>query len=293
MLAATAAAEPLEEPPGVWPGWCGLRVLPGVRVANSVVTVLPMTIAPAARSRSVTAASRDGVRPACSTDPFSVGMSAVSMMSLRPTGTPCSAPSGRPDRRHSSAARACAIAWSGSRKVHACTSGSTRATRSRQAETSSPDSIVPVRISPAASVAGQPPQLRGVHGAGGSASGGGLERDHDPLLVPADDERERPLGPGREQGLADRVEASTTGRPVDLGEHVAHLEAGPLRRGCAGSPRHRRHRARPGAAQLGLALRDRGRGSRTRRPPGRRRPPPASRRPSPGPAAGPPRAAAR
>src|SRR5258707_12165053 len=42
MPAATAAAEPLEEPPGVWPGWCGLRVLPGVRVANSVVTVLPM-----------------------------------------------------------------------------------------------------------------------------------------------------------------------------------------------------------------------------------------------------------
>src|SRR6267143_102367 len=64
MPAATAAAEPLEEPPGVWPGWCGLRVLPGVRVANSVVTVLPMMTAPAARRRSVTAASRDGVRRA-------------------------------------------------------------------------------------------------------------------------------------------------------------------------------------------------------------------------------------
>jgi hypothetical protein len=29
MLAATAAAEPLEEPPGVRSGSCGLRVLPG------------------------------------------------------------------------------------------------------------------------------------------------------------------------------------------------------------------------------------------------------------------------
>ena len=29
MRAATAAAEPLEEPPGVCSGLCGLRVLPG------------------------------------------------------------------------------------------------------------------------------------------------------------------------------------------------------------------------------------------------------------------------
>jgi hypothetical protein len=29
MPAATAAAEPLEEPPGVCSGLCGLRVLPG------------------------------------------------------------------------------------------------------------------------------------------------------------------------------------------------------------------------------------------------------------------------
>src|SRR5437899_3106528 len=49
--AATAAAEPLEEPPGVWPALCGLRVFPGVRGANSVVTVLPMmTARPAQRA---------------------------------------------------------------------------------------------------------------------------------------------------------------------------------------------------------------------------------------------------
>jgi hypothetical protein len=32
--------EPLEDPPGVWDGFQGLRVLPGWRKANSVVTVL-------------------------------------------------------------------------------------------------------------------------------------------------------------------------------------------------------------------------------------------------------------
>ena len=47
MPSATAAAEPLDEPPGVCAGLCGLAVLPGVKQANSVVTVLPRTIAPA------------------------------------------------------------------------------------------------------------------------------------------------------------------------------------------------------------------------------------------------------
>jgi hypothetical protein len=50
MEAATAAAEPLEEPPGVCSGLCGLRVLPGEKYAHSVVTVLPRITAPAARS---------------------------------------------------------------------------------------------------------------------------------------------------------------------------------------------------------------------------------------------------
>src|SRR6266511_3352944 len=68
MPAATAAADPLDDPPGVWAGLCGLRVLPGVRLANSVVTVLPMITAPAARSRATTVTSRDGVRPAYNTD---------------------------------------------------------------------------------------------------------------------------------------------------------------------------------------------------------------------------------
>src|SRR5438045_2280880 len=49
MKSATAAAEPLDEPPGECAGLCGLAVGPGWRVANSVVTGLPRRIAPAAR----------------------------------------------------------------------------------------------------------------------------------------------------------------------------------------------------------------------------------------------------
>ncbi len=115
MPAPTAAAEPLEEPPGVCSGLCGLRVLPGEKYAHSVVTVLPRITAPAARSIATTAASARGVRPLCSAQPFSVGMSTVSMMSFRPTGTPCSAPMGLPERLYSSAARACLSACSSSR----------------------------------------------------------------------------------------------------------------------------------------------------------------------------------
>src|SRR5206468_11855928 len=45
--AATAAAEPLLDPPGVCSGFQGLRVGPGANQANSVVTVLPRISAPA------------------------------------------------------------------------------------------------------------------------------------------------------------------------------------------------------------------------------------------------------
>ena len=79
--------------PGVRSRSCGLRVLPGVKQANSVVTVLPSRTAPAARSRVTIAASWSGRRPAWMMLPCSVGKSAVSTMSLTATGTPCSGPS--------------------------------------------------------------------------------------------------------------------------------------------------------------------------------------------------------
>ncbi len=63
MQSATAAAEPLDEPPGVCAGLCGLCVLPGWKKANSVVTVLPMMIAPMVRIMATQEASRLGRWP--------------------------------------------------------------------------------------------------------------------------------------------------------------------------------------------------------------------------------------
>src|SRR5262249_21342064 len=73
MPAATAAAGPDEEPPGVRAGSCGLRVGPGGEYANSVVTDLPMMTAPAARSLATTVASCRGLRPLPIGEPSSVG----------------------------------------------------------------------------------------------------------------------------------------------------------------------------------------------------------------------------
>lgn len=88
MPQATAAAEPMEEPPGVGSGFQGLRVGPGGKRASSAVTVLPSTVKPARSRFTTTAAERSCTRPAWRAEPFSVGMPSVSMTSLIPTGTP-------------------------------------------------------------------------------------------------------------------------------------------------------------------------------------------------------------
>src|SRR5712692_8448057 len=59
----TAAAEPIDDPPGVCAVFHGLRVAPGVMNASSVVTVLPRTTAPAASSATTAVAERCGTRP--------------------------------------------------------------------------------------------------------------------------------------------------------------------------------------------------------------------------------------
>src|SRR5260370_3932979 len=64
MPAATAAAEPEDDPPGVWAGWRGLRVAAGCKLASSVVIVLPSTRPPARRTSATTAASALGRWPA-------------------------------------------------------------------------------------------------------------------------------------------------------------------------------------------------------------------------------------
>src|ERR1039458_7823099 len=112
-----------------------------------------MMIAPAARSIDTSVASSDGVRPACSTVPSSVGMSPVSMMSLTPTGMPCSGPSALPSRRRASASRAWRKACSGSRNAQACTRSSSVLMRARHACTSSSELILPSASARAASAA--------------------------------------------------------------------------------------------------------------------------------------------
>ena len=63
MKSATAAAEPEDEPAGVWRRLCGLCVLPAWAPANSVVTALPSTMAPACTSWVTQAASLFALRP--------------------------------------------------------------------------------------------------------------------------------------------------------------------------------------------------------------------------------------
>src|ERR1700675_4820309 len=55
--AATEAADPDDDPPGVWWLFQGLTVGPGCRQANSVDTVLPKIVAPRLRRRSTIQAS--------------------------------------------------------------------------------------------------------------------------------------------------------------------------------------------------------------------------------------------
>jgi hypothetical protein len=77
MRAATAAAEPLLDPPGVWSKFQGLRVGAGSLAANSVHAVLPRTIAPAASRRRTAVALYSGTKSSRSFDPALVLMPAV------------------------------------------------------------------------------------------------------------------------------------------------------------------------------------------------------------------------
>src|SRR5215471_2282384 len=69
MPQASAAAEPLLEPPGVRSRFHGLRVGGGSKLAYCVVTVFPRNTAPARRRLSTTVASRRAMLLAHSRDP--------------------------------------------------------------------------------------------------------------------------------------------------------------------------------------------------------------------------------
>ena len=74
---ATATADPLLEPPGVWAGFQGFLVGDGSMQANSVVTVLPIMIAPAFFSRVTVVASYSGTNSSYTLEQAVVGMPAV------------------------------------------------------------------------------------------------------------------------------------------------------------------------------------------------------------------------
>src|SRR6185295_16552819 len=88
--AATAAAEPPDEPPGTASPFHGFRVVPKAEfsvdepIANSSQLSLPTTTAPAARSRAVTVASYGGTNVSRTRDPAVVRVPAVAMMSFSP-----------------------------------------------------------------------------------------------------------------------------------------------------------------------------------------------------------------
>src|SRR5580704_2962913 len=89
-LAATAAALPPDEPPGVRVVSQGLSAGPKALfsvdepIANSSMFVLPITTASAARRRSMTAASYGGTYPARIFEPAVDGMPRVQMASFTP-----------------------------------------------------------------------------------------------------------------------------------------------------------------------------------------------------------------
>ncbi len=147
--AATAAALPPLEPPGVRCGFQGLRVTPKVadsvkpQIASSGSSVLPTTIAPASRSRrtiSESAATGSG-KPSV---PRVVCSPARSVESLSAIGTPSSGRSSPPLSR-ASACSASSSARSASTTRNEFSRGSSRSIRSKRSRTNSVGETSPAR----------------------------------------------------------------------------------------------------------------------------------------------------
>src|SRR6185312_10542775 len=157
--AATAAAEPPEEPPGTLVRSQGLRDGPYPEfsveepIANSSMFALPMRTASAPRSRWVTVDSYGGTQPSRIFDPHVVGIPMVVNRSLTATGTPASAPSGSPAARFLSTSRAWARASSVATCRNARTLSSTAAIRSRCAVAISTADASPAATAAASSAA--------------------------------------------------------------------------------------------------------------------------------------------
>ena len=109
MRAATAAADPDDEPPGVRVRSHGFQVGPGSAIVSSVVTVFPTMTAPPRRSASTCAASTAAAGASSKYAQFArVGKPRTSKQSLIATGMPSTSERCVPDCQRcvdSSAAR--------------------------------------------------------------------------------------------------------------------------------------------------------------------------------------------
>jgi hypothetical protein len=144
MPAATAAAVPPDEPPGVFAGFHGLRVIPvsGELVSplqpNSGVVVLPRITGPASRRRAAAGASTShGCSGSTLREPRRVGQPLTRIRSLIETGTPSSSPAGTPRCQRVSLARAAARASSGAWWQNALRTGLKRSMRASTARVAS------------------------------------------------------------------------------------------------------------------------------------------------------------
>src|ERR1700747_851360 len=100
--AAPAAAEPPDDPPGMWSSDHGFFTVPrelfslDEPMANSSMFSLPSATAPAAARRAVTVDSEGGTDPRRIFEAQVVSMPRVQKMSLIPSGPPASGPGSRP-----------------------------------------------------------------------------------------------------------------------------------------------------------------------------------------------------
>jgi len=135
--AASAAAEPPEDPPGPRARSQGLLVVPWIALklcqsaSISGTLVLPKTMAPAASSRSTASASRRATLSLSAGSPQLVRMPATSKLSLIVIGTPSSGRPRAPLARALSAARALRLARAAASSMIALMRGLCAFTRAR------------------------------------------------------------------------------------------------------------------------------------------------------------------
>src|SRR4051812_38660981 len=148
--AATSAAEPPLDPPGVRETSHGLRVMPvsGPCVIpfqpNSGVVVLQKNTAPASRRRATPGVSSALGEDAVACEPIRVGQPLTCAVSLIATGTPSSGPIGSPRRQRSADATASPRPCASSSRQIALSAGLTASNRANVASSTSTGDRSPV-----------------------------------------------------------------------------------------------------------------------------------------------------